>query len=461
MSPRLASAAALGAVLVACATPPSTLPVPAPGVPPVAEPRREVTPTPPPSPPASERNDTPAAVPTPTPTAPVAEPSPSAPSATPAPVRGSERAPPAQSTTLPPPARLDWLRPASWDALPGWAGEDFQDVWPALLASCQAVGRQSVWQEPCQAAGRLADPDAATVRGFLQSRFNVFQIVQPDGAAEGLVTGYYEPLLHGSRERSERYRHPLRAPPEDLLVVDLGALYPELKQQRVRGRVAGRQVVPYFTRAEIDAGTPPQKGREIAWVDDPVELFFLHVQGSGRLLLESGDLMRVGYAEHNGHPYRSIGRWLIENGELPADKASMQGIKDWARRNPGRLDELLAVNPSYVFFRELTQHDGGPIGALGVPLTAQRSIAVDPRAIPLGAPVWLATSRPNSAEPLNRLTFAQDTGTAIRGNVRADYFWGFGDGAGREAGAMKQKGRMWLLLPRGYPLAGPVTANGL
>jgi membrane-bound lytic murein transglycosylase A len=298
-------------------------------------------------------------------------------------------------------------------------------------------------------------PDTATLRAFFEQHFSPWQINQTEGGNEGLVTGYYEPLLRGSRTPSAKYRFPILAAPEDLLVVDLSSLYPELKNLRLRGRLQGNKVVPYFSRAEIDAGSAPVRGKELFWVDDVVELFFLQVQGSGRVQLENGDSVRVGYADQNGHPYRSIGKWLIDKGELTLDKASMQGIKDWGRQNPERLAEMLNANPSYVFFRELPNHLAGPLGALGVPITAERSIAIDPRGMPLGAPVWLATTRPNSSETLNRLMMAQDTGGAIRGNVRADFFWGFGDEAGKKAGAMKQKGRMWVLLPRDFPLLNP------
>ena len=162
----------------------------------------------------------------------------------------------------------------------------------------------------------------------------------------------------------------------------------------------------------------------------------------------------MGFADQNGHPYRSIGRWLVERGELPLEKASMQGIKDWAQRNPARLAELMHYNARYVFFRELPADSAGPLGALSVPLTARRSIAIDPKFVILGAPVYLATTWPNSAKPLNQLVVAQDTGSAIRGAVRADFFWGFGPEAAREAGRMKQPLRMWVLLPSGYPIAG-------
>ena len=218
-------------------------------------------------------------------------------------------------------------------------------------------------------------------------------------------------------------------------------------------------MVPYFSRAEIERGVAPVAGKEIAWVDDAIEAFFLQIQGSGRIQLENGDLIRLGYADQNGHPYRSIGRYLVDRGELKLHEASMEGIQAWARANPSRMEEMLNANPSYVFFRELPVRDtgqtataDGPIGALGVPLTPRRSIAVDPRHIPLGAPVFLSTSWPNSEAPLARLMLAQDTGGAIRGPVRADFFWGFGAEAGTLAGKMRQPGMMWVLLPRGYPL---------
>ncbi len=417
----------------------------------------------------------PPAAPTPTPISPtVALP------ATPTPTPTVSSIPAAPPTPIPPasanepqtvtPVNLDWLKPAAWADLPGWQHDDLKSAWPAWLQSCAALQKQTPWRDTCLAAALLPDPDSTSIRAFLQNRFKPYQIQQPEGSVEGLVTGYYEPLLRGSRGPTPKYRYPLHAPPDDLLIVDLATIYPELKSFSLRGRLDGNRVVPYYTRGQIEDGQAPVRGKELAWVDDPVELFFLQVQGSGRLQLENGELMRVGYADQNGHPYRSIGRWLVERGEITLDKASMQGIKDWARRNPDRLPELLAANPSYVFFREAPNRDGGPLGALAVPLTPERSIAVDPRAIPLGAPVWLATSRPNSGEAMNRLVLAQDTGGAIRGNVRADFFWGFGDEVGRLAGAMKQKGQMWLLLPTDYPVSAvlpgavqttvPNTQNG-
>jgi membrane-bound lytic murein transglycosylase A len=294
----------------------------------------------------------------------------------------------------------------------------------------------------------MDSPTAEQVRAYFEEFFIPHRAANPDGSTQGLVTGYYEPLLRGSRQRIAPYVHPLYAPPEDLLIVDLAPVAPDTKHLRLRGRLEGRRVVPYYSRAEIESGAAPVVGKEIVWVDDAIEVFFLQIQGSGRVRLENGEELRVGYADQNGHPYQSIGRYLIDRGELQLGETSMQGIQAWARANPARIVELLNQNPSYVFFRELPPSDGGPIGAFGVPLTAQRSIAVDPRFIPLGAPVFLATTEPNSEVPLQRLMVAQDTGGAIRGPVRADFFWGTGPEAGSRAGRMRQQGSMWVLLPR-------------
>ena len=357
--------------------------------------------------------------------------------------------PPAAEPPKPPPAaEFEALRPAGWNDLPGWKADNPAAAWNAFLASCNALGNQPAWRDVCAVARSLGSPDRDTARSFFEANLTPFQLVNADGSDTGLITGYYEPQLRGSRKPHGRYRFPVLGVPDDLLVVDLAELYPELKGLRLRGRLDGRRIVPYFDRAEIEQGRGAVAGKEMAWVDDPVDLFFLQIQGSGRILLDSGETMRVGYADQNGHPYRSIGRLLVDRGDLPLEKASMQGIKEWARANPNRLAELLNQNASYVFFRELPAGDAGPPGALGVPLTARRSIAVDPRFVPLGSPVYVATTWPLSGKPLNQLVLAQDTGGAIRGPVRADLFWGFGEAAAREAGRMKQPVRMWVLVPR-------------
>lgn len=351
------------------------------------------------------------------------------------------------------------LQPAMWDELPGWHEDDFAAAWPALLRGCAALKTREAWAAVCSNALRIEDPDRDAVRRFFEGNFTLFQVQSVDGNPEGLVTGYYEPLLHGSRRPSSRFRHPLYAVPDDLLAIELSSLHPELAGMRLRGRLDGKRVVPYHDRAAIERGDAPVRGKEIAWVDDPIDLFFLQVQGSGRIQLDDGEVLRVGFADQNGHPYRSIGRWLVERGELPLEQASMQGIKAWAWRNPDRLEELLNHNARFVFFRELPSGLAGPIGALGVPLTAGRSAAVDPSFVPLGAPIYLATTWPNSARPLNRLMLAQDTGGAIRGAVRADFFWGFGEEAAQLAGRMKQALKMWLMLPNRYPLPPPSQRN--
>lgn len=357
----------------------------------------------------------------------------------------------------PPPAKpVPPLSESQWDKLPGWQGTDLQTSWKAFREGCRALKNKPAWQEVCTRSEQLTEPDNAALRGFFEQEFTPYQVSNPDGTTQGLVTGYYEPRLSGSRVRTERFKYPLYAAPDDLLTIDLAELYPQLKGLRLRGRVEGKRVVPYYDRAAIDAGKAPLQGRELFWVDDAVELFFLQVQGSGRIELPDGTLVKVGYADQNGHPYNSIGRKLVEAGELKLEEASMQGIKRWAEQNPQKLPALLAQNPSYVFFRELPDGLSAPLGALGVPLTEAHSIAIDPRTVPLGAPVFLATTWPNSGEPLQRLMLAQDTGGAIKGAVRADFFWGYGDEAGALAGRMKQKGEMWVLLPKGMALPEPV-----
>jgi len=349
-----------------------------------------------------------------------------------------------------PPAPV--FRQVTWDALPGWREDNIAEAWSAFAAGCSALATRDVWRDVCATSSRLSNPSAEAVRLFFESNFVPYQVSSQTSGKEGLITGYYEPLLRGSRKQTPRYRYPVYGVPEDLVVVDLGELYPELKNMRLRGRIEGRRLVPYYDRARIEGGEAPLRGKEIVWVDDAVELFFLHVQGSGRILLDTGETLRVGYADQNGYPYRSIGRVLIDRGELSPEQVSMQSIQAWARRTPTKAVELLNSNASYVFFRELPASTAGPPGSLGVPLTARRSVAIDPRYVPLGAPVFIAATWPNSPKPLNRLVLAQDTGGAIRGPVRADFFWGYGEAAAREAGRMKQRLRMWMLWPRNQPL---------
>ena len=301
---------------------------------------------------------------------------------------------------------------------------------------------------------------APLAREFFARRFDAYRVtarqyesgneIDAPISSQGLVTGYYEPLLRGSRRRSDKYSVPLYRVPDDLIVVDLASVYPELSTMRLRGKLEGRRIVPYPTRGEI-TGSNTLAGHELLWVDDSIDAFFLHIQGSGRVQFDDGSIVRVGYGDQNGHPYRSLGRWLVDQGQLTIDQASMQGIKAWAQRNPARLKEALNHNSSFVFFRELPLGNpaAGPVGALGVALTPGYSLAADARFIPLGAPVVLATTDPNSGSPIVRPMLAQDTGGAIRGPLRFDFFWGFGAAAGERAGRQKHEGSAWVLVPKG------------
>ncbi len=337
-----------------------------------------------------------------------------------------------------------------WSQLTGWSNDDILPAWDAFLQSCEVLTNQRQWKEVCTAAATIHQPDNVDLREFFETYLSPHQILNNDGSDDGLVTGYYEPLLYGSREPSDRFRYPLHTSPDSLLSVDLAEVYPEFENISPRGRYDGDKIVPYYTRAEIKQFPDLLRHHEFLWVDNEVELFFLQIQGSGRVVLEDGEILRIGYANHNGHPYSSIGKLLVERNELPLEQASMQGIKRWGEENPDKLDELLHQNSRYIFFRELPNDISGPLGAMGVPLTAGRSIAIDPRAVPQGAPVFLETTWPNTDIELQRLMVAQDTGSAIKGNVRVDFFWGFGQEAAEQAGKMKQKGKIWVLLPNGY-----------
>ena len=360
----------------------------------------------------------------------------------------------------PPPADRLALTPASFARLAGWADDAHAAAIAPLRRSCarlaraadeRAVGPQAVggrvkdWRAPCTAAERLAEGDDAAARAFFERHFVPFR-ASGGGKSQGLFTGYYEAELHGARNPSKRYNVPIYGLPQDLVTVDLGEFRVDLKGRRIAGRVVGGRLRPYHDRARIDAGELKGRTLTIVWVDDPIDAFFLHIQGSGRVILVGGGVMRVGYAGRNGRPYFSIGRELIRRGELSAEGATMQSIRAWLKAHPDEAGAVMAKNTSYIFFREL---DGqGPVGAAGVPLTPGRSLAVDRKFIPLGVPVWLDAADPaRPDERLRRLLIAQDTGAAIKGPVRGDVFWGFGAQAAERAGRMRSLGEYYLLLP--------------
>ncbi len=363
---------------------------------------------------------------------------------------------PLSTPTPPPPAReavpasvgpAALLHPASrwqavaWADLPGWGTDRTREAWTALQRSCERLSVEVLretpaWTRICQDAVRAPPGNDDDARAWLMQRFAPYRVLPLDAAAagEGLATGYFEPLIEASRTPRGAMRVPLHAPPADL---------------------AMRK--PWFTRAQIESLPAAQaalRGREIAYVADPLDALLLQVQGSGRVRLIAADgsaqVVRLAFAGHNDQPYQSVGRWLIDQGELRPGEASWPAIRDWARRFPKRVPEMLAANPRVVFFREESLPDPnlGPRGAEGVALSPERSIAVDPRSLPYGTPVWLDTTEPLTATPLRRLVLAQDTGSAIVGAVRADYFWGWGERAEQQAGRMKQSLKMWVLWPK-------------
>ena len=349
------------------------------------------------------------------------------------------------------------LRPIPFSELPGWPEDDLRGFSAALTTNCSAMrAKTAVWGRLCREADQINAADTTALRQFIESQFFAHELTDTKGSRTGLITGYYEPLLKGSRTRGGIFQIPLYRTPKDLINVDLSSIYPEIKSLRLRGRLEGNRIVPYPTRAEIERGGL-LAGGELLWVDDPVEAFFLQVQGSGRVQLPTGETVRVGYAEQNGYPYRSIGRYLIDKGELKPNDASMQSIKAWVAANPHRRDEVLHQNPSVVFFREISALPSaqGPLGSMGLPLTAGRSLAVDPRFVTPGSLVYLSTRVPKPGAPpkdaglsFQRLMIAQDTGSAVLGAHRGDIFFGTGNEAGEVAGRMRADGKMFVLLPK-------------
>lgn len=360
---------------------------------------------------------------------------------------------------------------SDWSKLPGWAQDDAKDLWLGMYNNCRGLmrpvsGSLSLparaaprdWVSVCSKVAAMGlDVDAQTAKQFIQSQLQPWAVFTSNNTSKGMVTGYYEPVVRGSRSAGGVYQWPMYSVPSDLITVDLGRVYPELAGKRVRGKLVGTRLVPYDTRGDFSNRTSSEKSKVIVYLDDPVEAFFLQVQGSGRVMLPDGSALRLAYADHNGRPYSSIGKWLADRGELPIAKASMQNIKAWAQQNPNRVTEMLNSNQALVFFREEPIVDAvvGPKGAYGIPLIAKRAIAIDPTVVPLGSPVYLSTTMPARSEPLRRMVFAQDTGAAIKGIARADFYWGSGPEAGQLAGRMKQDGFMWVLWPKdaGQPSA--------
>ena len=351
------------------------------------------------------------------------------------------------------------LTPVGFADLAGWADDDHLAAFKAFLNSCPRLtsaakagnkaGRLPIPPElvtACAAAQALAKPTRASARAFFETNFVPQRVVHAE--AQGLLTGYYEPLIEGSRQRAGRFQVPiLRRPPDLVNLVDetqRGATAKTL----THGRMTKAGVVPYPTRAEIEGGALDGQGLELLWLPDAVDVFFLQIQGSGRIKLDDGSIVRVHYDGKNGHPYASIGRYLIDKGLLAADKMSMGALGRWLRADPARARLVMHQNASYVFFREMPADTVAPHGVLEIPLTAGRSLAVDSSVHPLGSPVWVSAPTLTHAvkgKPYQRLMVAQDVGSAIKGPERGDIYFGSGDAAAKIAGVTKHPGHLYLL----------------
>jgi membrane-bound lytic murein transglycosylase A len=359
------------------------------------------------------------------------------------------------------------LQPVAFGALPGWPSSHSGAALAAFVASCDRIqyfppdqslggsgeaatlgGKAALWGPACAAAKDVPPADDAAARSFFQTRFQPYLVSQ--GLSDrAKITGYFEPEVAGSASREGPYQTPLLGLPSDLVTFDLGAFAPSQAGVTAVGRLQGNQVLPYYDRFQIENGALDPDTLAIGWVADPVDAYFLQIEGSGRLDLPDGSVERVTYAGKNGRPYVPIGRVMVQQKLLAPNDVTEQSIRAWLEAHPARARAIMDANPSYVFFRTAPQLSdaAGPPGALGVSLTPGRSIAVDRAFLPLGAPVWLDTTDPVSHAPLQRMTVAQDLGSAITGPLRADLFFGSGNAAAIGAGAMDAAGRLYVLLP--------------
>lgn len=371
-----------------------------------------------------------------------------------------QETPPQKETVPPTPESQDFvagdvrLSPSQFADLPATRDEDWEQALKAFQVSCTTMQHHSLWREACRNAQGMPQ---GLARAFFEGNFELWKVSAKDSQSgffidKGLMTGYFEPILRASRVRHGIYQYPIYGVPDDLITVELDSIHPQLKGLRLRGKLQGRKLVPYDDRKGIATRKDLEKKHVICWADDPVEAFFLQIQGSGRVLLDNGSLLRIGYADQNGYPYRSLGAWLIENAGLTRDEMSMQRIKQWVRDNPQRRQELLNANPNFVFFAERTGYsdDQGPVGAQGVPLTPLASVAVDRRYWKLGVPFVTVASQSMPAMQFARPVIAQDTGGAIKGVLRFDYFWGLGNEAGNRAGSQKSDVSAWVMVPKGH-----------
>ncbi len=356
------------------------------------------------------------------------------------------------------------VKQAKFDQLPGWKTAQLKPSLAAFRLSCRTLlkqdpekwaGSQHIafkikdWQPACSKAMSLESPSEVAIKAFFQTWFTPVEFYQGK-PMRGLFTGYYLPLLHGSLNKTEQYTVPLYGLPSNLVTANLGLFKPELKNKRIYGHLVGKNLVPFYTREEINKGAIHNTATVLFWLDNPMDRSFLEIEGSGVIELPDGKQVYIGYAGENGAAFSSIATILIKQGLMTPDMASSEHIKHYLNDHPEDINRVLNQNKSFIFFRQLPTH--AAIGAQGVALTKGYTLAVDPNWIPYGTPTWLSTTIPtkngSNTTPFNRLMVAQDTGGAIRGTVRGDVFWGAGKKATFIANHMQAQGRYWLLLPR-------------
>jgi membrane-bound lytic murein transglycosylase A len=350
--------------------------------------------------------------------------------------------PPAEKIEKSVPAEKFQAVPVSFSNLKGWGRDDLLQALPAMRKSCRRTRRQKEWTAFCREIQDRKFKTNKELRLFLEKKLQPYAV---DPGKEGLFTGYYEPEIEGCLVRTRECRTPLYGVPEDIFRINLGEFDPKYKGDIVFGRLDGKNVRPYLTRQEIETHDGAFPAEPIVWVRHAADAFVLQIQGSGLIRLPDGKTMAVGYAGNNGRKFVGIGAIMAKRGLLKPGVYTMAEITAWLKQNPVEAEELMHQNPRYIFFRKLKEK--GAVGSLGVRLTAGRSMAVDPAYIPLGSVLWLETTAPDG-KPMNRLMTAQDTGTAIKGAVRGDFFWGTGEKALKEAGRMRSKGTYFLLVPK-------------
>ena len=330
------------------------------------------------------------------------------------------------------------LQEVSWDEMEGFENDNLNISLEVFKKACTKSQKFETLKEICT---KVNQDDIKDPKEFFISNFTPYKLLDNNNDEEGLITGYYEPILNGSLVKTKRFQYPIYKTPKNLLIVDFGSLYPELKNYKLRGKIVGNKVVPYDSREQIESKNNLDV---ICYVDDKIDLFFLHIQGSGKVRLQDDSIINVGYAQQNGRGYYPIGKKLIEDGYIAQEDISLQTIRKWLKENPSKMDEILNLNESYIFF---IQSDATATGSLGVPLVANRNLAVDRSYIPLGFPVFIDTTNPIDETPIQQLMVAADTGGAIKGEIRADFFFGNGEKAEKLAGIMKQKGSLYILIP--------------